>query len=99
MCIRDSVYVVVIAAAALGSMLYGNDPSLSLIHILFDNESAMIYDSVNKTQKKYFEYENIPDWRVQKAAVSYTHLIGKRSRGVSAFSGKWKYCGNDRGRT
>lgn len=27
----------------------------------------MIYDSVNKTQKKYFEYENIPDWRVQKA--------------------------------
>ena len=27
------VYVVVIAAAALGSMLYGNDPSLSLIHI------------------------------------------------------------------
>ena len=22
---------------------------------------------VNKTQKKYFEYENIPDWRVQKA--------------------------------
>lgn len=34
---------------------------------IFDNESAMIYDSVNKTQKKYFEYENIPDWRVQKA--------------------------------
>ena len=53
-------------------IFFESKPSLlplycSRIIDIFDNESAMIYDSVNKTQKKYFEYENIPDWRVQKA--------------------------------
>lgn len=34
---------------------------------IFDHESAMLYDSQNKMEKKYFEYESVSDDRLQNA--------------------------------
>lgn len=34
---------------------------------IFDHESAMLYDSQNKMEKKYFEYDSVSDDRLQNA--------------------------------